>query len=510
MKSFIIHSYNKKKNLLLVFLCLLLLFISYNIFKLDYNDNDIFFTRNQNDLFVNGIMSGNNLAVYNIQNNTYYFSKSLFNSKNITVFSPYDSEYILNRINNDTYEILIFCDKYYQKRYIKILDVPIVSIKFDYAVSSNHRLVNMDDYLYDDDSNLYANILFELMDNNMMNRSLSSTLYQTGRFKVRGATSSIFPKKSYKVEFEDKISLLGMQKDDDWVLDSLYSDKSKIRNKFSSDLWNMINNNQAIANDLTGQFVELFVNDEYKGLYVLKEKVDRKMTGVSEYGLLVKSINHVSDDIKNNFIINNVNMNENNNDVFLENFELKNYTSNSLNSFILKLSNYYSNLNYSSISQNFNIDNFLNYKVFVMLISGEDNLTKNQYLSLQDSNSKILITPWDMDLTWGLNWSYDDELNSIFSMDSSIDASWIDENITKNMDSKTLSLMKTRYWELRKNVITMDTINGYLDSYKELLVNSGAAQRDSERWYEYDVEFEIEQIREWARRRIEFLDEYFK
>ena len=56
----------------------------------------------------------------------------------------------------------------------------------------------------------------------------------------------------------------------------------------------------------------------------------------------------------------------------------------------------------------------------------------------------------------------------------------------------------------------MDTINGYLDSYKELLVNSGAAKRDSERWYEYDVEFEIEQIREWARRRIEFLDEYFK
>ena len=55
----------------------------------------------------------------------------------------------------------------------------------------------------------------------------------------------------------------------------------------------------------------------------------------------------------------------------------------------------------------------------------------------------------------------------------------------------------------------MDTINSYLDSYKELLVNSGAASRDSERWYEYDVENEIETIREWAGRRIQFLDEYF-
>ena len=90
------------------------------------------------------------------------------------------------------------------------------------------------------------------------------------------------------------------------------------------------------------------------------------------------------------------------------------------------------------------------------------------------------------------------------------DSNWLDNVVLSDLDSETLSLLKNRYWELRTDVITMDTINSYLDSYKDLLVNSGAAKRDSERWYEYDVEFEIEQIREWAKRRIEFLDEYFK
>ena len=127
-----------------------------------------------------------------------------------------------------------------------------------------------------------------------------------------------------------------------------------------------------------------------------------------------------------------------------------------------------------------------------------------------DENSKILITPWDMDLTWGLYWNFDSDLYSIFSFDRDFEDQWMNDNIINGMDEKTLSLLKDRYWELRKNVITIDTINGYLDSYEELLVNSGAAKRDSERWYGYDIEFEIQRIKIWANERIEFLDNYFE
>lgn len=461
----------------------------------------------ENNDFVIGLSSNDNIAAYDFNAKTYYISKNMFDIYNLKIMSPYKTVYDVDKIEDDFYSINIYSDKYYQQRYIKLLDLSIISIKSFNDISNRDYINN---YFTLSGKN-YSDAYFEIMDNDyLLHDSYPKSQYYCGRFRVRGASSSSFPKKSYKIEFDDKASLLGMSKDDDWVLDSLFTDKSKIRNKLSSDLWNCINDNQHVNNDLNGDFVELFVNNEYMGLYVLKEKVDKKVTNIDESGLLVKSIGHVNDSIRNRFIINNVNYSNNGKDVFLENFELKEYNTKSLNNFILKLGDYYSNLGYDSIDRNFDIDSFINYNLFAMLISGEDNLTKNQYMSIKDDSSNILITPWDLDLTWGLNWFELNDLHSQFSMESSSDINWMDENITKNMDIKTISLMKQRYWELRKDVITMDNINGYLDSYKNILVNSGAAQRDSERWYQYDVEFEIEQIREWARRRIEFLDEYFK
>ena len=287
--------------------------------------------------------------------------------------------------------------------------------------------------------------------------------------------------------------------------------QSKIRNKFSSDIWNLINNNQSIDNDLFGEFVEVFIDDNYCGLYVLKEKVNKKNLSVSNDGLLAKSIAHVDDYIKNDFMTKNLSDVFVKDGSFLGNFEIKQHSKSSLDSFYSKLSGFYSSeYLFDTIDSTFDLKNFLNYRIFLLLTYGDDNFTKNQYLSMSKNDSKIFITPWDMDLTWGLDWSDGGNLHSIFSMESSSDEEWLNSKIIGKLDDKTLSLLKQRYWELRKDVITMDTINGYLNSYKELLVASGAARRDSERWYEYDVEFEIEQIREWASRRIQFLDEYFK
>ena len=500
----------RKIKFLIFIICLLFLFffiISYFSGDNSFSSNIDFSSLVENDDFVIGLSSNNNIAAYDFNSKTYYISRNLFDVHDLKIMSPYKTLYNVDKIDDDLYSINIYSDRYHQQRYIKTLDLSIISIK-NFNDISDYNYINRDFIL---SGKQYSDAYFEIMDNDyLFHNSYPKSQYYQGRFRVRGASSSWFSKKSYKIEFDDNVSLLGMSKDDDWILDSLYTDKSKVRNKLSSDLWNCINDNQQVNNDLNGDFVDLFVNNEYVGVYVLKEKVDKKITDIGESGLLVKSISHVNDEIRNRFIINSVNYNTSGKDVFLENFELKEYNTKSLNNFILKLGDYYSDYSYDSINRNFDIDNFINYKVFVMLISGGDNLTKNQYMSIKDDSSNILITPWDLDLTWGLNWFELNDLHSQFSMESSSDINWMDENITKNMDIKTISLLKQRYWELRKDVITMDNINGYLDSYKNILVNSGAAQRDSERWYQYDVEFEIEQIREWARRRIEFLDEYFK
>ena len=497
----------KKYKYIVFFICVLLLsfLIHYNFFyNLKISDIDYSSNRIEDDLFVTGLSINDEIAAYDSDTDTYYFNSQKFNGKSIKVISPYKTRYFIEKIDDNKYSIFIYSNKFYQQRYIQVIDSNIISIqKFTPISHESFEIGNLELSGRD-----YSDIVFYVMANDSRYVS-SDDAYNFGRIRMRGASSSVYDKKSYKVELSNKVSLFGMEVDDDWILDSLYSDKSKIRNKLSSDLWNVINNNQAINNDLNGEFVEVFIDNHYQGLYVLKEKVDKKRTDVLDNGLLVKSIAHSTDLTKSKFISDDVKISEVGSDMYIENFELKKYTNVSLNNFISMMKDYYIFHDYDSINRNFDFDNFLNYKILVMFIMGEDNITKNQYLSMTDEKSKIFITPWDMDLTFGLDWESLSTGSGLYDIDV-FGSDWIDKYINSDIDGRTFELMRKRYFELRKDVINMDTINCYLDSYKEKIIDSGAAMRDSARWDEYDVEYEIEYIRDWSLKRIQFLDEYFK
>lgn len=94
--------------------------------------------------------------------------------------------------------------------------------------------------------------------------------------EFRGASSQQFPKKSYGVETWDEngedidVELLGLPEEEDWILYGPYSDKTLIRNVFVYTL----------ARDLgryasRTRFVELYIDGEYRGVYVFMEKIKR-------------------------------------------------------------------------------------------------------------------------------------------------------------------------------------------------------------------------------------------
>ena len=520
------------KNLMLIILIVLSLFLFFNYINFNSNDyydyyemkNSIIMSRIENKSLFLGLTIKSENCSYDLNTDTCYFSIAndyglkkmkthvhLIN-KNVNYISSSGSNsvsivYDLSGNN----EILLYDDNYYYLLNVKFVNNPIINIvelkdlskKFnDYFDNSILSLTSSEKSIEENnDKQIFISVY---QNNGLLN------INTKGLYHVRGASSFSFPKKSYKIDLEQNESFFGMKSDNDWILDAVYADRSKVRDRLSSDLWNLINDNQSISNDLNGNFVELFIDGNYVGVYSFKEDLDKKRVNVLSNGLLAKSV-----DIGVTYDLSYRNLKKNYkkyyyNDVFINSFNIKYSGDYSLENFFNRLDVYYSDRSFTSLSNIFDINNYINYNLFISLIGGFDNINKNFFYSMTDLDSKILITPWDMDLTWGLIWTQNDELNNAFSLDFASDINWINQNITKGMDEKTLSLMKQRYWELRKNVITMDTINGYLDSYKESLVNSGAAKRDSERWYEYDVEFEIEQIREWARRRIEFLDEYFK
>ncbi len=94
--------------------------------------------------------------------------------------------------------------------------------------------------------------------------------------ELRGSSTLGFPKKSYLFETQDSfglnnnVSLLGMPAENDWILYAPYSDKSLIRNVVTYDLGNRMGSWAPRC-----RFCELIVNGDYRGVYVLMEKIKR-------------------------------------------------------------------------------------------------------------------------------------------------------------------------------------------------------------------------------------------
>ncbi len=94
--------------------------------------------------------------------------------------------------------------------------------------------------------------------------------------ELRGNSTQNFEKKPYGVETRDEagnnlnVEILGMPAENDWVFRASYLDRSFIRNPLAHHL-----------SAETGQwsskfrFCELFLNDEYQGIYIIMEKIKR-------------------------------------------------------------------------------------------------------------------------------------------------------------------------------------------------------------------------------------------
>ena len=105
-----------------------------------------------------------------------------------------------------------------------------------------------------------------------------------GAINVRGYTSLRYPKRSFHLKTQDdaghseKLSLLGLPKESDWVLYAPYPDKTLMRDVLAYELSNRIGRYAPRT-----RFVEVFVNEsgsrltqrDYVGVYVFEEKIKR-------------------------------------------------------------------------------------------------------------------------------------------------------------------------------------------------------------------------------------------
>ena len=102
-------------------------------------------------------------------------------------------------------------------------------------------------------------------------------LNYNGRIGIerRGSSSQNFSKKPYGLETREddnvtnnNVSILGMPKENDWILNSLADDQTGMRDFLSYELSNRIGQYAS-----RGVYCEVVINGNYKGLYIFMEKI---------------------------------------------------------------------------------------------------------------------------------------------------------------------------------------------------------------------------------------------
>lgn len=354
----------------------------------------------------------------------------------------------------------------------------------------------------------------------IVNDLFEDQVYDTfAGIEIRGGTSQNFPKVSYDIELWEnengldtrKEELFGLRNDEDWHLDAMYIDLSKSRNILGMETWSSFAraNHLLIEEDAQlsqrGYLVEVFLNNDYIGVYSMNEQIDRKQLGLKKNGgLLYKSDAWNIENIYEGIEL------EPDPSLFWSGFELKHPKDLNVANWeplydLVNLVAYSADETFIDyIEEIIDMENIIDYFLFINLIQANDNSGKNMFIFRYDEGYPLSFVPWDLDLTFG-------NKNSKYTVDDPDD-----KILTNNLYDRLFELNVNGYRakvNLRWNEIYQNNIYEYIISDLATninnLIDSNAGYRDNIRWaLETDHNEKLEYIKTWLDVRLMFFDNY--
>jgi subtilisin-like proprotein convertase family protein len=336
--------------------------------------------------------------------------------------------------------------------------------------------------------------------------NLNGTRTFTGKIaiEIRGSSSQQFPKRSYSFETRDlngnklDTSLLGMPREHDWVLYAPYSDKSLIRNAIAYQLFAEMGHYS-----VRFRLVELVINRQYQGVYMLTEKIKRDKSRINIAKLTEND--YSGSDLTGGYIfkIDRVNgkggegwyssYKVNTNPTYFQ-FEYPNQDS-MLAVQKQYIKNYVDSFETTLMSSTFN-DPYKGYRKYIDVNSFVDNMILNEVSRNTDGyrlstflhknkstkNGKLINGPiWDFDIAWyncdgnGGN----DPSGWQFMMNNSVYETpfWWGRFMQDTMFTNDLYC---RYTNFRKTCLSVQRIYAIIDSLSSLV--SEAQVRNFNQW----------------------------
>ena len=342
--------------------------------------------------------------------------------------------------------------------------------------------------------------------------------------EIRGGVAKSYPKLSYAFELwqnthgdkEKDFSLLGMRQDDDWILDGMYNDKMRMRNRISFDIWNSISclhysdeEPKAICG-INGKFVEVFINNSYQGLYCLNEKMDRKQLKLKRFNKNIRGLLYKAKEWGEGSTT-FYSYRDTTSDIMWDGWEQE-YPEpedkiiwTPLYNLVKFIVDSDDNEFKDNISQYFDMNNAIDYYIFLNLIKGHDNTGKNTFIARYDTNSVFFYVPWDMDGTWGRHWD-----SSIAKYTGVLTNNLYTRLLNTNPDNFK-SKVNERWKSLREDELTIESLISQIEVYKNKFVQCGVIERENKKWENTDLNLEEEfnLVKEWINNRIFYLDNFF-
>lgn len=368
--------------------------------------------------------------------------------------------------------------------------------------------------------------------------------------ETRGSSSQMFPKKSYALETRDAnnddldVSLLGLPEEEDWILYGPYSDKSLIRNVLTYKLATEMGWYASRT-----RYCEVVLNGDYRGLYVLMEKIKRDDNRVDIAKLNPDEIS--GDDLTGGYIIKIDKLAGNevggwyspypppgspNFHVFYQFHypkpsEIPPEQAAYLEDFITDFENLMASDNFSDPESGYpaliNMDSFVDYCIISELSKNVDayRLSTFMYKDKDSNDPRLVMGPvWDYNIAYG-NANYYNAWAMIgFQMDQIVPAYPVDQyfvpfwRLRMWEDPNFVAAVIDRWQALRQDILHADSLQTFVDATATLL--DEAQERNFQRWpilgeWVWPNAFvgetyqeEVDQLNLWVNVRLQWLDQF--
>jgi len=300
---------------------------------------------------------------------------------------------------------------------------------------------------------------------------------------LRGNTSRRFPKQSYRLKILDgsgektNVSLAGLRADDDWILNPMYTDTSKVREALAYEIWQSMNSSGARAASSRVGYCEVFLNGTYWGLYGVQERIDRKQVeGDKRAGVLYKVMANARPTAAQ--------LQGWTDPEYCEGLKLA-FAGAAVKAPWLPAASYMAFLNgeENPFAARLSLENLIDYGLWAMVTQAHDCHFKNQFLNAVYTGEGYTLykIPWDVNNTLGDVWRNEaaDTNHTAYSIGRLVmDGAF--ERLLAAGDAQVTAAVRKRWLQLRSGPLQKEKLIQRAHELYDPLFE--AIQRDSHRW----------------------------